>query len=502
MPEVVPLVMFVAWLSSGCGDNRRPDALPDAETMECSWEPPRDDQRYTTSSDFDSADCSGDILEIDLVGIWRLDVDTRVVYPGLIYVRLEMVGGEWKARLDGYTTSDVAIDAKAIIRAKTPIGLMAVDICGATVDGGINGALALCTDAGCLEGGFVGEKLEPLVEQPSANMQLISEFGPWNVDSCSPSKTLNVRISGDVAYLVRSDSLHILDVRDEAAITELGVVHANESEIFNDVKVIEANGADKYVVVASSTRGGVIVDVTNAASPSIVSVMSPPVVSGVHTLFIEGSRAYLSNGDFGLDIWDVSNPRAPQRLSEGPNLFEKAYLHDLYVADSRAYLAHYNNDLEVVDITNPNSPNSLGLFRTAQSHSAWTTNAAGRKIAALGGEGLGHRLALVDVTEGSDMYLSEISSWGTREDVSIHNVEAHGDLVFIAYYQDGIRVLDIATPEEPVEVAHFQTWNGIAGPYGSDLYEGAIGLDVHPGIGRIYVADTHRGLLVLEYSGQ
>ena len=72
-------------------------------------------------------------------------------------------------------------------------------------------------------------------------------------------------------------------------------------------------------------------------------------------------------------------------------------------------------------------------------------------------------------------------------------MELVGDKAYIAYYQDGVRVVDLSNPAEPREVAHYNTWD-IDNAYGSS-FEGALGIRVVDGL--IYVADSERGLLIL-----
>jgi hypothetical protein len=76
-------------------------------------------------------------------------------------------------------------------------------------------------------------------------------------------------------------------------------------------------------------------------------------------------------------------------------------------------------------------------------------------------------------------------------------VVADGERAFVAYYQDGLRVLDLHDPGRPVKIAHFHTWPGPVAGYGSGFYEGAIGVDFDPETSAVYLVDTHRGLFVL-----
>ena len=71
---------------------------------------------------------------------------------------------------------------------------------------------------------------------------------------------------------------------------------------------------------------------------------------------------------------------------------------------------------------------------------------------------------------------------------------AFGTRVYIAYYHDGVRIVDLANPEQPTEVAHYNNWIE-ADAYG-DSFEGAVG--IRKAGEYIYVADLERGLLIFK----
>ncbi len=77
--------------------------------------------------------------------------------------------------------------------------------------------------------------------------------------------------------------------------------------------------------------------------------------------------------------------------------------------------------------------------------------------------------------------------------MSVHNIMAFGDYAFMSYYEDGVRVLDISDPTNPDLVAYYNTFEPSKG-----LGSGAFGIDVDIDNGLIYVADTPRGLMVLQ----
>ena len=103
--------------------------------------------------------------------------------------------------------------------------------------------------------------------------------------------------------------------------------------------------------------------------------------------------------------------------------------------------------------------------------------------------------ANVDVDPASVEYMQTIGEFKLRETVSIHNIMVVGDRAYVAYYQNGLRVLDISDPTQPLQIAYYNTWDPDTGR--GSFYEGALGVDVDPNTGLIYVADSESGLVIL-----
>ena len=82
---------------------------------------------------------------------------------------------------------------------------------------------------------------------------------------------------------------------------------------------------------------------------------------------------------------------------------------------------------------------------------------------------------------------------GSTSRIAIEHRDVHGNKVYIAYYHDGIRVVDLSDPTQPREVAHYNDWIEETAYGGS--FEGALALRKIGDL--IYVADLERGLLIL-----
>ena len=111
----------------------------------------------------------------------------------------------------------------------------------------------------------------------------------------------------------------------------------------------------------------------------------------------------------------------------------------------------------------------------------------------MGGKGPFEHLRTLDVTEPSQMV--KIGTFQLRPIVSIHNMVLVGKRLYLSWYQEGVRVLDVSNPTQPTQVAYFNTFRENDVNRGG-YFDGSIGIRV-PGDGYIYTVDTSRGLLIL-----
>jgi hypothetical protein len=511
--RAVRLAMLVGALSYGCGDDA-PGTGPDA------W---GDHGRFADPDDFPRDRCTpGGFADVDPEAIYHLRIDWEGWgFPATI--RLDRLGTSWGGLVLGRDARYASASADDLIvqwESTESDALRAVDLCARDADGTVRGTYASCPaqqtpERPCVTFPVEGRALAPLPEPAATGLTLLGELGPWPPDQRTSGITVNVRVVDDVAYLARyQDGLRIVDVSDPARPVELGhqptELWPQWFEIWNDVKIVDGpaltpEGAPRrYALMGSSALGVVVVDVTAPRQPEIVGHFGSAPRQGepvnVHTLFVDGGRAYITIDDLGLEIWDVADPRAPVRLGAFGHP-QGGYLHDLYVAGDRAYLNFWDRGMAIVDVSDPASPALIGSFDGyggSTSHSSWVTQIGERRIAVHGDEEWGAHVHVVDVTEGTPSFATSLAEWETRPEVSVHNVMAFGARAYLSYYQDGVRVLDLSDPAAPVAIAHFQTHPGYDRAYGHSFYEGAIGLDVDLARSRIYVADTHRGLLILQ----
>jgi hypothetical protein len=340
----------------------------------------------------------------------------------------------------------------------------------------------------CTAGMVRAERHDP---QPSEKLTLVGSLDPaeWK------GSTLDVKVVGTTAYLIRDGGLWTIDVADPTKPTLSGHhADADDETRSNDVAIFETAGR-RYAIIADTPVE--IVDVTNPASLQLVGRL--PVEA--HTVFTEtrpsGTRAYFGSYDGTTPVYDVTNPLAPARL--GAFDAQSSYVHDLHVQDGIGYLNAWEKGFFVVDFNDSAQPVQLGHWQSPRkrSHASWVTTVGGRRIAVHGDETYGSHMTVLDVDPASPQFMQPLASYQTREQVSIHNFTGVGTKTYFTHYQDGVRVMDLADPTKPTLVGYYNTWDP-ADPSASDrFFASAIGLDLDVARKLIFVADLDRGLLIL-----
>jgi hypothetical protein len=306
----------------------------------------------------------------------------------------------------------------------------------------------------------------------------------------------NLVIDGELAYVVGPNGFDIVDVGDPAQPTALGHLDGR----YNDVKVARGGGqVIAYLSPIGFAPRTEVIDVTDPAEP----VALPPMPEYSHSVFVSHSgppRAYLATYTAEVPVYDISNPGAPARIGGAliPDDTDTG-IHDLFADGDMIYANQTTAGMVAMDVgAGLDEPVARGRIVTSYSHASWVSAAGGEPIILHGDEGMtvgdgGAFMRVLDGDLASPTFVEELGRYQTRPEVGIHNIMQVGDLAFIAYYHDGVRIVDVSDPANPTEVAHYNTWNDDTAP--GAAFEAAIGLRVVGDL--LYVSDSLRGLIVL-----
>lgn len=228
-----------------------------------------------------------------------------------------------------------------------------------------------------------------------------------------------------------------------------------DARVVNDVKV---NADATWAIItregASTRRNGIVVlDLADPAHPTIMSELTDSLTGGIHNVWINGDIVYaVNNGTSAMHILDLSDPAAPKhagRFEIRPGETDKS-LHDVWAEDGYAYLSYWDDGLVIADVgagTHGGTPTepvfvSRISYPQGNTHVAWRT----RDYVFLGDEigtadGMRGYIHVIDVSDIDNP--REVAKYDLPE-AGAHNVWVEDDVLYIAYYQGGLRIVDVS----------------------------------------------------------
>ncbi len=283
----------------------------------------------------------------------------------------------------------------------------------------------------------------------------------------------------EYALLVsRPTGLHVIDINDPRNPVQVGFVASFGTPL--DVKVYK-----HYAIVINSSSPAQIIDIANPAKPTVVSTLHD---MGAHNCYVDGDYLYVvgNDGPGALTIYEISDPSNPRRAGE----LEAMFFHDIYVYNDIAYVPQIGTGLFfIIDVPDKDEPRILSSFFAGGSvHSVWTTEDANHLF--VGREQVPDGTTLVfDIRDLNNV--RQVAEYVINRDVSVHNFYIQGNLLFLSHFAEGLRLVDISNPTQPIGVGFYDTYPD-EGPFISGLW----GVYVFES-GVIIVSDVDNGLLII-----
>lgn len=270
--------------------------------------------------------------------------------------------------------------------------------------------------------------------------------------------------SGNEYALVGSQTgLEIVDVNDPDNPNTLFHIPGPNSD-WREVKTYR-----QYAYVTTEGGGGMtIVDLSQLpASAPYSQYTGDGAINGqidnIHALHIDTATAfcylYGSNLFNGAALFiDISDPLNPQYAGNFENQ-NFPYVHDGYAENDTLYLCHiYDGFVEIVDATDKNNPISLATVVTPTqfTHNSWIN--ADHTIMYTTDENSGSYIGIYDISDLSN--IQELSRFQTDPGSGSigHNTHYLNDYLITSWYTQGVVVTDVARPQNPIEVGHYDTY--------------------------------------------
>lgn len=447
---------------------------------------------------FDLSACNRSTLQaLSAEGIWNLQltvgggISLHALRLGAASTLLGLPVSEQRVEGD---TLYVAADAQA--QDGTPLRYTLVG-CEASAPERFRGQFRLCVNgrrSADLEGSFEAARLGWRQGEPQASgLELVAEQA---LTLERGGAAVDVFVSGGYAYVsALRDGLAIYDVRSPASPQRVAVRLPSEGDAW-----LQARLKGSVLMVASALRGIILFDVSDPSAPRQLRTL-PDTAVEVQSLLVDGERLFAVSPTPRAEVllYDVSRPDQPTLQSRfvvadsDPTVGELPM--DVAVQGNRLYISHWSYGLVVADVTDLRKPTLLGSYRypKAASRSVAVGTLGSRTLAFELSESWDGRVRVLDVSAPEG--IGQVGEFRLRPEVAPHAMSLVGTRLYTAWYQEGLRVLDVSVPSEPRQVAHYNTWRDSDPRRGLSFYEGLSGLHV-PGDGYIYTAETSRGLLI------
>ncbi len=252
----------------------------------------------------------------------------------------------------------------------------------------------------------------------------------------------------------------------------------------------------------------------------------PPIISDkirtsvfIRGLFYADGKLYITGTAGVMEIWDVSDPAMPQRLSDvdtrnnwtrgifvrgnyayilltggmsiydvsdSRNPLEIGYINlchapqRIIVRGDYAYIACGSSGFSIVNISDPRNPqlvSSVVTYGTAlgialSGNYAYIVDMAGSMTA----------LSVYDISDPANPHRTGILSMGGE----MHNVDVSGNYAYAADYYAGLRIFDVSDPDSPTQIS-------VTSTYGNAV-------DVMVWHDRAYIADWIAGFTAVNVS--
>ena len=291
----------------------------------------------------------------------------------------------------------------------------------------------------------------------------------------------------EFAVVGLNTSISIMDITNPYEPFEITRIQGGSSD-WRDVKYW-----NRHVYVgteANEDNGLQIISVDNLDNPILVNTIED--FGSSHNIWIDSEGyLYVMGTILGCDIWiySLTDPQNPQQVG----CWDGEYIHDIDVKHNKIYASAINTStIYILNAEDKSNVFTLTSWSYSGKAHDCSINDDGNILVTADEMPSGH-LKIWDISDYNNIQL--MSEYYTDIRHSIHNVYIKDSFVFCSYYADGLRVVDITYPTNPVEVAFYDT-SDIEG-----VYVGNWGVYPFLDSGNIILSDIENGLFIVDLQG-
>jgi len=233
-------------------------------------------------------------------------------------------------------------------------------------------------------------------------------------------------------------------------------------------------------------------------SASLVGSFSQ-LSSAPHNIFIDTEMGILyAVEDFNFNlvtrIYSLADPMNPVQISSIDTANGGADSHDLFAQDSVLYIAEgLSPTIGIFDVSDPANPSFRARFAIPDggyAHQVWVSE--NNKYMVTTEETPYKTVKVWDIQDLDSVLLVSEYLGGS---MLAHNAYIDGNVIYIAHYEAGLKMIDFSDPTNVAEIGFYDTYPDKESPG----FEGAWGVYPFTGNGMIFVSDIQTGLYILQF---
>jgi len=268
-----------------------------------------------------------------------------------------------------------------------------------------------------------------------------------------------IAVSGNIAC-VYAYGLKLIDISSPDSPTVLSEL----SEPFSSRFIINGN----YVYGFSDTEGLQVLNISNPEVPFIETVIDSFIY-----LFegaIQDNILYITDRDFGIIIFDISNPVSPVQIGE----YETDYdAYDIAVDEDYLYFSD-GEALHVINVSDPVNPYEISAFQHSLigAHFVYEDGL-------LCFTGMYNGMLFLNVEDPNNLIVE-----GIFDEFPVYCAALDGDFIYISHNEPAaLDVLNIANPAQPLIIG--------------ELFNPPGFFDMVTANGIVYIADDYYGVTII-----
>jgi choice-of-anchor B domain-containing protein len=217
-------------------------------------------------------------------------------------------------------------------------------------------------------------------------------------------------------------------------------------------------------------------------------------------LYIQGgtSTAGTIGEQGGIRILYLGNPENPTSVAT----MAQRYAHDTYIRNGILFASniYQGGHVDIWNVADPAHPRFLRAITYPNGFSHNASVSADNKYLYTTDEVTGATMkswnieVLYDADTTNDEFTFLTSEYIGDVTQIAHNIHVNGMFAYLSHYTEGVKVLDISNPAEPIEVGYYDTY-----PQAGNEFVGAWGVYPHFPSGNFVVSDIQTGLYVFQF---